>query len=218
VTTFGPPPASISLYERFVGAQATLIGRLAGLVQEWPDPCNEQEGFGLLEVDVQETLRGGEVPKRIVVRIAGARSEHGMQWNVPVEEGQEVLLLVSSDGDTDPPRYALQYDSAFRLTKGVLEVPEEVPLGVYATESGRLPLETVQRILRDLEADEADRWNQFEETEGRGWNERQYPEVEEVGDPLDEERPQRERGPREGWPAAHSPNPERRDRGDPEVS
>jgi hypothetical protein len=201
MTTFGPPPFSVSLFERLVGAQVVLLGRVQGLVEQWSDPCEgARRRFGLLDVEVRQTLKG-DVADRILVRVAGSGGEKDVEWSAPVDEAEDVLFLLDEDEEGDPPRYCVQYGSAFRLREDVLEVPEDLPLGVYAKEPGRLSLESVEQMLEQIEAAAATRHKQFEEVDGGDWAERPYPEVEEVGDPLADELPPYPPGPREGQPS-----------------
>lgn len=201
MTTYGPPSAAFSLFERLVAAPVVLTGRVQGLTDQWADPSEGRAWvFGLLDVEVHQALRG-EVPDRISVRVAGTRGEKEVEWNAPIGAGDTVLLLLAEDEEGNPPRYGLQYGSAFRLHEDILEVPDDLALGEYAEEPGRLPLKTVERMLGDIYRDAAERRKSFEEVEGPGWDEREYPEVEEVGDPLEEEQPAPAPGPREGAPA-----------------
>jgi len=190
----------VSLRERLEGAPLVVRARVKGVVERWPDPCaTATQEFALLEMDVVTVLRG-DAPKRLLVRISGALHGKEVRWSAPIDPDQELVMILAIDEPGDPPRYGLQYGSAFRLVDDRLEVPDDLLLDEYpAEEPGRLSLETLARLLSDLESHAARRRAEFEEVEGRGWQERPYPEVEEVGDPRDEQR-RDAAGPRDGRP------------------
>ncbi|HMJ74001.1 MAG TPA: hypothetical protein VK471_11645 [Solirubrobacterales bacterium] len=195
MTTFGPSPWQLSLYERLVGATLVLHGRVNGVVEEWPDPADERwRRLGLIEVEVTRVLRG-EAPDRIHVRLAGTARGNEVEWAAPVEPGAELLFLLAVNEGGESLRYGLQHDSAFPLRDDVLELPEDLLLGEYAEEPGRLPLDAVARMLDDIDAAQAERAKHYEEVGGRDWDKGEYPPVEEMGGSGEYEQDDREPGP-----------------------
>lgn len=195
MTTYGPSPWQLSLYERLVGATLVLQGQVNSLVKEWPDPAEEdRRRFGLIEVEVTRVLRG-EAPERIHVRVAGTVAGDEVKWAVPVKAGAELLFLLADDEGGEPLRYGLQHDSAFPLHDDVLDLPEDLLLGKYAEEPGRLPVNAIAQMLNDIDAGQAERAKHYEEVGGRDWDKGEYRPVEEMGGSGGYEQDDREPGP-----------------------
>lgn len=202
MTTYGPAWSNVSLLERLVGAHLVIVGRSRGLVEDWADPCDgSTQRFAVAEVEVREVLRGKALDL-VRIRVAGTENEGQVSPIVRLEKGDELLLVLAEDEAGDVPRYGLQYDSAFPVRDQVLELPDDVPLGGYAEEPGKLTLDVVRRMLDDLAADAEQRRKQYQQVDGPEWESRPYPEVEEIGDPDEKERPPHEAGPRDSQPAS----------------
>lgn len=202
MTTFGPQPWRMSLLERLAGAQIVVLGRVLGVADRIPDPETDAQAFALLDVERLQTLRG-DIPGHIQVRIAETQGAEKHGWTIPVEKGAELLLVLSRDEYGDPPRYALQHSSGFRVRDDVIELPEQVDAGPLRPKDGEpITVSHVAKLLARIDDNRAHREAQLRETEGDAHKKAQTPEM--LERPSEEEMRRGQDaftpGPREGGP------------------
>jgi hypothetical protein len=202
MTTFAPAWSTISLWERLAASSLVVVGHARRPI-EWVDPDDGSgQRFAIAEVEVREVLRG-DVRELVRVRVAGAKGPDGAGKGTPagdLEEGGELLLLLAEDEPGDVPRYGLQFDSAFPVRDDVLRVPDDLPLGRHGRDREKLTIDVVREMLKEIDAEAEERRLAYEAVDGPGWADRPYPEVEEIGDPDEKDRPPRDAGPRDDQP------------------
>jgi hypothetical protein len=197
MTTYGPEPRVVSLVDRLAAAELVVVARARETLEETPDPCGDPTlTFTTVDAEVDEVLRG-ETKGAIRVRVASQPSDDKDSPARRLTSGKPVLLILAKDEDGDPPRYGVQYGSAFAVDGDTINMPEDVPIGGHEVEDGKLGLAGVRQMLAELAAVDKERRQRYTEVDPE-WEARDYPEVQEIA-----KRPRKERaesGPRNSRP------------------